>query len=376
MNPMRIAPWLALVTTALGTPVAQACGGFLCDAGTMEPVDQKAERILFDVHGDGTITTFVEVSYLGNPEQFAWVIPIPEPISAGDVDVHDAMMFDTLEALTAPSFVFDPNSNGGIGFGCAAEFDLARDENGEVQVVDTFTVGPYGIEIIDSDDGAALVSWLVDNGYDLPDAAEAAIDHYVGEGMSFMGVKLVPEEITEGPLDTLSFTYHSGAPMIPLILTGIAAVPEMPIVTYVVADEPMQLGPGYDNLDFPFDVVRPTDDGTDYVELLQGEIDAVGGHAFVLEWADTTDTVRWNLPVPETLAEGRWMGRWRTYLDPEEMTVDPTWVPNPNGALFVSRARTVNTQGCAARSARSAFDDGRSWTILPLLLLLGRRRRQ
>jgi hypothetical protein len=347
-----------------------------CDAITMEPVDQKAERILFHMNDDGTITTFVEISYVGRADQFAWILPIPHVIDADDVATADSSMFDTLEAMTAPQLSFF-NSNAasrGNGLGCSSDSALGfRDSANDVDVVDQFSVGPFALQILRGGSAESLQTWLADNGYDLPDSAEAPLQHYIDGGMAFMGVKLIPEEVDEGPIDTLAFTYTSGAPMIPLLLTGIAAVPDMPILTYVVADGPMTPGNGYGSVDFEWDDVRTDPTGqfpTTFVPMLQDAIDDQGGHAFLLEWADSTDTVRQNLPDPNVLAGNKWIGRFRTYMDPEEMTIDPVWVRDPAGPMQIDRTRLIDT----ADTSRSALV---GVGFLPLLFAAGwyRRRR-
>ncbi len=368
---------LALVTT----PTASACGGLFCDAVTMEPVDQKAERILFQMNDDGTITTFVEISYVGLAEQFAWVLPIPHVIDADDVATTDASFFDSLESMTSPQFsFFDSSIQAQSSRGCGTflspqsseDSDFDMDEDSDVNVVDEFSVGPFALQILRGNSGEALQTWLTDNGYDLPDAAEAPLQAYVDGGMAFMGVKLIPGEVEEGPIDTLAFTYTSGAPMIPLLLTGIAAVPDMPILTYVVADEPMQLGGGYANVDIDFDAVRPAtgEFQTSYVPMVRSAVDAAGGRGFVLEWAGETDSLRDGIPERGDLVAGKWIGRFRTYMDPEEMIEDPVWVRDPDGPMQIDRLRSIDIADDSSRSGLAPFG------LLPLLIggLWWRRR--
>jgi hypothetical protein len=368
---------LALVTA----PTASACGGLFCDALTMEPVDQKAERILFQMNDDGTITTFVEISYVGRAEQFAWVLPIPHVIDADAVATTDAAFFDALEGMTSPQFsFFDSSLQASSSRGCGTflspqssnDTDADFGPDSDVDVVDEFTVGPFALQILRGDSGEALQTWLTDNGYDLPDAAEAPLQAYVDGGMAFMGVKLIPGEVDEGPIDTLAFTYSSGAPMIPLLLTGIAAVPDMPILTYVVADEPMQLGGDYANVDVDFNAIRPASGEfpTSYVPMVRSAVDAAGGRGFVLEWAGDTDSLRDGIPDRGDLAAGKWIGRFRTYMDPDEMTADPVWVRDPDGPLQIDRLRRIDTAGDNARSGLALFG------FVPLLMggLWWRRR--
>ena len=68
---------------------ALACGGFFC---TNSPVDQNAERIIFTQNHDGTISAYVQIQYTGSAEGFSWILPLPEAISAEDIEVpEDAM---------------------------------------------------------------------------------------------------------------------------------------------------------------------------------------------------------------------------------------------------------------------------------------------
>jgi hypothetical protein len=62
----------------LSSSVALACGGFFCNAENR--VDQSAERIVFshDAATD-TIETHVQITYQGEAEDFAWIVPVPAP---------------------------------------------------------------------------------------------------------------------------------------------------------------------------------------------------------------------------------------------------------------------------------------------------------
>jgi hypothetical protein len=118
----------ALLTLALTSQPAFACGGFFCGSGTtttqttttqttttqtstsnygLVPVVQGSERILFQVNPDDTVTTYVEVAYVQNEDvPFAWIIPVPPGLDATQVDNVSAEMFNALELATAPQFTF------------------------------------------------------------------------------------------------------------------------------------------------------------------------------------------------------------------------------------------------------------------------------
>ncbi len=94
---------LALSLTLIPSP-ALACGGMFCDA--VQPVDQSAERIVFawaedDECPDGVITVEVQISYTGDADDFAWVVPVPE---IPDLFVSNDALFTVLANATIPSF--------------------------------------------------------------------------------------------------------------------------------------------------------------------------------------------------------------------------------------------------------------------------------
>ena len=60
-----------------------------------------AERIVFTMD-EGTITTYVQISYTGRPEDFAWVLPMP---AVPKVDTAEMRMFTDLDRLTQPVYI-------------------------------------------------------------------------------------------------------------------------------------------------------------------------------------------------------------------------------------------------------------------------------
>ena len=428
---------LVFLGALLASAPADACGGFFCSGTTTTtttqtgtitgeaPVTQKSERILFSVDGQGgTITTYVEVAYVQNEEvDFAWIIPLPEVIAAEDVTTISADFFNALEMETAPTFSFwwqevNYNTNynssyGGGGYydygddssggcGCAASSD--KSDNGsimasgggysntagsssttgtaqvDVAVVSEAVVGPFAIEIITAQDALEFGVWLGDNGYDLPDGALEPLTHYVDMGAAFLGVKLAPD-VPEGPIDTLVFTYPAAAPMIPIVLTRIAVCPNLPVVTYILADEPW----GPDNwfeAENPALSTRPTEDGSiDYADLVTAEIDDFGGHAFIREFAMPTDQFDVSPQGLEDIVNSKpYLTRLRGELAPAEMTEDPVFKPYPY-ATDVAGAYEIELDGppgfttstSTSRRSGSAPGNKGAWLLLPLLALVRRR---
>ena len=63
---MRVLSKCALVVLAistLGVGGAGACGGLFCQN---TPVDQQAERIIFSINNNNTISAYVQINYTGS----------------------------------------------------------------------------------------------------------------------------------------------------------------------------------------------------------------------------------------------------------------------------------------------------------------------
>ena len=68
-----IAGALAGLALSAASPRAEACGGFFCSAS---PIDQTAEHILFTINDDQTVTAYVQIKYVGDKDDFAWIVPV------------------------------------------------------------------------------------------------------------------------------------------------------------------------------------------------------------------------------------------------------------------------------------------------------------
>jgi hypothetical protein len=97
--------YLLFAATALAlasqAPSAKACGGFFCGRA---PVDQTAERILFEV-GDDSVTMTTQISYNGAAEDFAWVLPLFEVPDPDSLAVFPQRALTGLDAATGPGLL-------------------------------------------------------------------------------------------------------------------------------------------------------------------------------------------------------------------------------------------------------------------------------
>ena len=340
-----------LAATLLAPAAAQACGGFFCQ---ITPVEQNAERILFQIDPDGTITTTVEISYVGAPEGFSWVVPVYDTPDLLTVPPSALRMLD---GATTPTIIAPPTKctgPGGGGFmtrsgGVAFADSAAEDGGGSVTVEDLPQVGPFDPEVVSSDDPDALIEWLNTNDYLITEPMEPFVAEYVTSGMKFLAMKLAPGAGT-ADITPISMKMAGGAPMIPISLTAVAAEPEMGVMAFIVGEGRYESN-NFGNLTVDVEDVQadPRNGANNYYPLLSWLIDEAGGRAFVTEYADTNLATRQNVDnffgfftdddaearqwLQETLEEGAFVTRLYTRLSGWEMAFDPTFARAETDAL-------------------------------------------
>ena len=342
MSLLATAALLGGFATLLAPASAMACGGFFCQ---ITPVEQNAERILFEINPDQTITTTVEISYAGEPEGFSWVVPIVETPDLLAVPPSSLRLLDgsTVPSIIAPpTKCSDPASN--LRFASPTAMDaggeMGDDDDGGVNVEDLPQVGPYDPEVVSSDDPAALIEWLNTNGYLITEGMEPYVASYVSSGMKFLAMKLAPGAGV-ADITPISMSY-GGEPMVPISLTAVSAEPEMGVMVFVAGAGRYESA-NFGNLELDVADIQasPLDGSNNYYPLLSWMIDEQGGRAFVTEFADTVATVSagsdgFFLNAADDTQAREWLAgvlsrqdyvtRMYTRISGWEMEFDPTFV--------------------------------------------------
>lgn len=297
--------WLmAICAVGMGMSLpsaAWACGGFFCNNGQV--MDQAGEEIFFEVdEEDGRVTAIIRIQYEGDAERFSWVLPLP---SVPEISVSSEQVFRALRDATRPQFAISGQQIDCFGFGGSVDAASAPDEAdasfGEpepppVVVYKSGQAGPFDYDVVGSDDPAALASWLADNSYDLPGISDDLIAHYTAQDMVFVAVRLSTGQ-SSGDIRPLSLTFEEQAPCVPLVLTQIAAVANMPIRLWIAASQRaiprnwFHVEPNLKRLNWT-DVSASSEDwwgAIGYTELANRAIDEAVGHGFITEYAGPAD---------------------------------------------------------------------------------------
>jgi len=170
--------------------VASACGG--CFAPTGTPNIVTAHRMAVSLSASET-TLWDQIQYAGQPEDFVWVLPV----SAGvEVELADNAFFEALAQgtqinMTAPLPPTPCFCGSGGGFGCGSSDSASPRsgttfgaDGGAVTVFHEGSIGPYETATVMSDDAMALVDWLQERGYGVPDSIVPTIVHYSELGLA------------------------------------------------------------------------------------------------------------------------------------------------------------------------------------------------
>jgi hypothetical protein len=376
---------LGAILLVAAVPHAASDGGFFWpnELG----VYQNAERVIFTVNGDGTITIVLGISYEGEAEEFSWVFPVP---SMPELSVAETASLEVLEVATTLQMEYPPcpcdhlRMSGGGGGG------------GGPDILAAGGVGPYDYLVLGGeDDPDALVTWLRENGYGVPTEIEPVITAYVEEGMYFLAMRLRQDFSTQA-IQPIVITYQADQVIFPIRLTAIAAVEDMPINIWIFADK-QYVPKNYEHPVPDFSRFRAASRVANVGERYSynnatayGYLDELrryqalhDGHVFFTRLAGSSaallsdDHYFWGMPTGQMVREDAFLMDlitrfpYLTYLwtrmSPEQMTLDPIFVANPlaeDVSLVVDLSETVNPLeywGCS--SARALSDE--QWASLP-----------
>jgi hypothetical protein len=378
---------LALASASLLLPSgeAEACGGFFCGR---QPVDQTAERILFEV-GQDSVTMTTQISYNGSAADFAWILPLSEVPALESLAVFPQKALNALDSNSGPNFIQpnDPACNqyrfatqaSGVGGGAGS----GGSDGGPppVTVYIRAEVGPYDAAVVGSSSPTELVSWLRTEGYRITAAMEPYVARYTEEGMKFLALKL-QDSADVKDLKPFRFTLPGTAPSIPLRMTALAAEPEMGIVVFVLGQRRFE-GKNWANVEIADDQIRYNPFSysfpvrTNWTQLVAKVVDAAGGQGWVTEFAGPSasyaDQVRTqvqndNFATPEDRDAARallasldaypYLTRLYSRLSAEEMTSDPVFGQSALGDVDRQHqlSRIVNGVDQCAMDQRMSTD--------------------
>ena len=221
--------WVVIVSSA---SAAEAfCGFYVARADTR--LFNKASQVVLVRDGDRTVLTMAN-DFRGDPREFAMVIPVPTPITRGQINVGEKAVLDHLDAFTAPRLVeyydadpcvvFERRFRSGASMLAAPQMEIGDRSSARslgVTIEAQYTVGEYDILILSATQSSGLEQWLRQNGYRIPPGASTVLGSYIKQNMRFFVARVNLAEQSKlgyATLRPLQVAYESPKFMLPIRL--------------------------------------------------------------------------------------------------------------------------------------------------------------
>jgi hypothetical protein len=227
---------IPLAATMLPVEEAQACGG--CFVQQSENTQVSGHRMVLSISSTQT-TLWDQITYDGDPSEFAWVLPIKGQVEIG---TSSDLLFGVLESATAVE-LYSPQINcptGNCGASAGGDFGGNEGSSGTggdpgVTVIAQEVVGPYETVQLQSTDPNALNQWLANNGYSIPADIQPVISAYVSEGFNFLALRLVPGQGIDS-MRPVRVTSTGASAQLPLRMVAAGTGAVTPISLWVIGE--------------------------------------------------------------------------------------------------------------------------------------------
>ena len=294
----------AAISVLAAAPTASAfCGFYVAKADT--ELFNQSSKVALVRDGDRTVITMAN-DYIGDPTEFAMVIPVPTVITKEQVHISDAGLLDHLDAYTAPRLVeyFDDNpcerrymekqmrmmSSSAPQAAPMAMMEDAADLG--VTIEESFSVGEYDILILSAEESDGLQTWLEKNGYKVPPKARRTLGSYIKQDMKFFVAKVnLDAKAKQGGemLRPIAVAYESPKFMLPIRLGTVNAKGDQDLFVYTLTKNGKVETTNYRTQKIPSDKELPIfikdDFGDFYKDMYKTTANREGGHGVFMEYA-------------------------------------------------------------------------------------------
>jgi hypothetical protein len=293
---------IACVFAALAGPAAAFCGFYVAKADSK--LFNKSSKVVLTRDGNTTAITMAS-DYEGEPKEFAVVIPVPTFIERKQIGVVEGKTLDHLDAYSAPRLVeyhdTDPcapivmyravpapasAARGGLAYA-----DSAVRYRG-VTVEASYDVGEYDVSILSAQESDGLVNFLNDNGYKIPDGAQAVLGSYIKQKMRFFVAKVNLDRMARmgsGFLRPLQVRYETTKFMLPLRLGTVNAKGPQDLIILALTRQGRIEAANYRTVKLPSDVDVPLfvkdDFGNFYKSMFDRLVERENMRAVFIEYA-------------------------------------------------------------------------------------------
>jgi hypothetical protein len=290
------------VLAAIGGPAAAFCGFYVAKADSK--LFNKSSKVVLARDGNTTAITMAS-DYEGEPKEFALVIPVPTFIERKQIGVVEGKTIDQLDAYTAPRLVEyrDPDPCAPLVMYRAMPSAMPNRMGSVLSYADsvkyrgvtveaTYDVGEYDVSILSAEESDGLVNFLNDNGYKIPNGAEAVLGSYIKQKMRFFIAKVNldrMEKMGNAFLRPLQVRYDTPKFMLPLRLGTVNANGPQDLIIYALTKSGRVETANYRTVKLPSDIDVPLyvkdDFGNFYKAMFDRAVERENMRAVFVEYA-------------------------------------------------------------------------------------------
>lgn len=361
--------FLALVLTLAAAKSATAFCGFYVAKADAKLFNNKSEVIMVrdGIHNVITMSS----DFKGSLKDFAMVVPVPVLLKEKDIKVVERSIFDKLNDYSAPRLVeyYDHNP-------CMPEIyedystmslsavetvsikstrkSMDAEEYG-VTIEAQYSIEEYEILILSAVESNGLKNWLIDNGYQIPEAAEEVLSPYIKSNMKFFVVKVNVEKAIKnnsGYLRPIQLSFDHEKFMLPLRLGMANSEGSQDMIVYAFTKTGRVECTNYRTVKLPTDrniplYIQPKF-GAFYKSLFEREYKAQGRNAVFLEYA-------WNVSPYMSMKCDPCVGP--PPINQDFVTAGVNWMNSPNPTVYFTRLHV--------RYSRSKFPSDLQFQVTP-----------
>ncbi len=277
------------------------CGFYVAKADTK--LFNKASKVAIMRDGERTVMTMAN-DFQGDLKEFAIVIPVPVVLQEGQIHVTDNAILDHIDAYTAPRLVeyFDEDpcqvyEREEMAMSAPSADTIMvtgskRDRGFGVTVEAEYTVGEYDIQILSAKESGGLAGWLTENGYKLPEGAEATLGSYIKQGTKFFVAKVNLEEQAQTGLKylrPLQVAFESPKFLLPIRLGTVNADGKQELFVFALTRSGRVETTNYRTTKLPTGMDIPLyvkgEFGEFYKSMFHEQVEKENGRAVFLEYA-------------------------------------------------------------------------------------------
>jgi hypothetical protein len=350
---------VAMLISTISISGFSFCGFYVAKADAK--LFNKTSQVIMVRDGDKTTVTMSN-DFSGNVKDFAMVVPVPSVLKRDDIRVVPSSLFQKLDAYSGPRLVEYYDQNPCMDYSKNIYYERAdvpmtlsantssvdnrRNKDLGVTIEAQYQVEEYDILILSAKESSGLKTWLIENGYKIPEAAEEVLEPYIKNDMKFFVVKVNVEKLDEisgmgnvnkyiddpglkqaKNLRPLQITYSSSKFMLPIRLGMANANGEQDMIVYAFSKEGRVECTNYRTTKIPTDKNVPLfvreKFGKFYVDLFEKAHATEDKEAIFLEYA-------WNIaPTFPGVKCDPCVGPPPIYSDFQQAGVD--WAINSSG---------------------------------------------